>query len=833
MNDDATRSPSFDEVFARAMPGNGEARQGTEPYDYQRRIAAEGFPELIEVTTGCGKTAVVISWLYRIRFHPDVTVRAATPRRLILVLPTRALTEQTEASVHAWLSNLALADEIGLHVIMGGRIDRKAAQEWRTNFHRPTIVICTIDMMVSRALLRGYGVPRGSYAIDFALVTNGAQIVVDEIQLMPQGTATLRQLSAFQEQYSTAEPSGLTVMSATVDSRILHTVDRPFDAASTQVIGLSPADREGTLRRRLEGTRTIRRLPDTADARDFAAAIAERHVKGTLTLVVVNTVDRAVDTYKRLKSAVPGVELLLIHSRFRGVERRRHMGRLVELANPKGVGGIVVATQAIEAGVDIDARTLVTEAAPWASIVQRAGRCNRAGKLVQGDAVIWWSSPAQPQPYAAPEVTASGEVLSRLEGMALTSEGLRDAGADIPDPDLRLRILRRRDFDQFFDTTPDLSGSDLDVQPFIRAEPDLDLQLAWVPPGWVTVDRGRGTAAYPPEALRCPVSPTKAREFLKRDHVTAWVVVPGSDAWMPARNRPLKPQDVVLVLDISGGYDEELGFSPTSRSPVDVAALATLTVDQVPESATAAQEPGATSPLGVWYPLDAHLADARAQARALVESLDPPGIDPDLRRVAIAAAYLHDVGKAHPDWQSALVDAHPGDLPETEGLWAKSPGRGRLRFMRVLPERGVAAREGFRHELVSVFMLSTRMAAEMLDRLDVPRRWHALVRYLVAAHHGYLRVSARDPRWDGRDGRGILGCFDGDTTPSLALAEGDLPMADVDLGIFEAGRSDSWTDLALDALEELGPFRLAYLETLVRMADWRASAGLALPGGMP
>lgn len=37
----------------------------------------------------------------------------------------------------------------------------------------------------------------------------------------------------------------------------------------------------------------------------------------------------------------------------------------------------VVATQAVEAGVDVSARVLITELAPWSSLVQRFGRCNR------------------------------------------------------------------------------------------------------------------------------------------------------------------------------------------------------------------------------------------------------------------------------------------------------------------------------------------------------------------------------------------------------------------------------------------------------------------------
>ena len=40
----------------------------------------------------------------------------------------------------------------------------------------------------------------------------------------------------------------------------------------------------------------------------------------------------------------------------------------------------MVATQVVEAGVDISSRVLVTETAPFFAIVQRLGRCNPAGE---------------------------------------------------------------------------------------------------------------------------------------------------------------------------------------------------------------------------------------------------------------------------------------------------------------------------------------------------------------------------------------------------------------------------------------------------------------------
>src|SRR5260370_24370632 len=86
--------------------------------------------------------------------------------------------------------------------------------QWRLDMHKPAIVVGTVDSLVSEALNRGYGIARATYPIDFALVTNGAHWVIDEIQLCPESTTTLRQLATFAKTPGTAQPFGLTCMSA-------------------------------------------------------------------------------------------------------------------------------------------------------------------------------------------------------------------------------------------------------------------------------------------------------------------------------------------------------------------------------------------------------------------------------------------------------------------------------------------------------------------------------------------------------------------------------------------------------------------------------------------
>ena len=202
----------------------------------------------------------------------------------------------------------------------------------------------------------------------------------DEIQLMDVATPNTRQLQSFRDTFGTALPTSSTWMSATIDDRLLRTVDRP-DVGST--IQLADSDLQGPLQRRLDAVRTVSEviLPDRKREQTPASELVARHKPGTLTLAVFNTVDRAVTTWKSLKKLAPDAEVVLLHSRFRPMDRAQHT--ITALSPPGPAGKILVSTQVLEAGIDLSAALLFTEAAPWPSIVQRAGRCNRdgAGKM--------------------------------------------------------------------------------------------------------------------------------------------------------------------------------------------------------------------------------------------------------------------------------------------------------------------------------------------------------------------------------------------------------------------------------------------------------------------
>lgn len=166
-------------------------------------------------------------------------------------------------------------------------------------------------------------------------------------------------------------------MSATVPESLLDTVDNPAPGPD-EIVAIDPAERTGELAERLDAARSVRRLgAERGDYLAVARAVADLHRPGTLTLAVLNTVMAAREVHKVLRGG--SVPCILLHSRFRAGERTELVQRISE--PPGEAGQIVVATQVVEAGIDLNAAVLVTEAARWPSVVQRAGRCNRTGRI--------------------------------------------------------------------------------------------------------------------------------------------------------------------------------------------------------------------------------------------------------------------------------------------------------------------------------------------------------------------------------------------------------------------------------------------------------------------
>lgn len=778
---------AFDDFFERAT--------GKRPYPYQKKLAESPVASrIISVPTGAGKTAaVILAWLYQRYRAPETT-----PRRLVYCLPMRVLVEQTRDLASQWVSRI---DKIwpqvgaGVYTLMGAEVE----EGWEVFPERPAILVGTQDMLLSRALNRGYAMSRYKWPVHFGLLNNDCLWVCDEIQLMGSGLGTTTQLQAWREQFGLVGPAHTWWMSATMDRSWLGTVDFAARAADLDLLTLGPADLNDRLRKRYTAAKPLNRLDESKESK-LALRILDEHRPGTLTLAVLNTVDRAQRLFEEItkagrKKRGPTAEVVLVHSRFRPADRVAIMD---SIQAPAGADGrIVVATQVVEAGVDLSARTLFTDLAPWSSIVQRVGRCNRAGEY-SGEAAarVFWIDVGEKQakPYDPQDLAETRERLAALNDVSIPNlEGAGVVGAA-----KLASVIRKKDLLDLFDTTPDLSGADVDVSRFIRDGDDLDVQVFWRE--FSTGDRPDPKWSPRREEL-CPVPCYAVAEFLGNSDRTAyrWDALEGR--WSRAFAASVRPGEVYLVACRDGGYSQQTGWNSKLTEPVaEIPA---------PEHELESYDSDKTS-CGAWLTVAQHTDGVVVQVEELIAALK---LDDAKAGVLAHAARWHDRGKGHPVFQAAL----PEDAVHPKGSWAKAPGS----FRRY-------RRPHFRHELASALAI-------LQERLGViPEECRDLVAYLVAAHHGRIRLSIRSmpnemPHPTGkRFARGIW--EDEDVLAELDLGGGvtaeqvQLSLAPMEMGA--EGGCRSWAERILQFRDEppIGPFRLAYLESLLRAADRRASA---------
>jgi len=868
-------------LFATVYPGR-------EPYPYQAALAERNdLPTLVDIPTGVGKTAALIGgWIYRRRFHKD-SVRRKTPRRLIYCLPMRVLAEQTCQEAVRWLDRLNMlagaarwndndstrslleydADpgatspvsgfaaehgdtghRIAVHLLMGGT----EPGQWDAYPERDAIVIGTLEMLLSRALNRGYGMSRYRWPMHFSMLNNDCLWVMDETQLMGVGLTTAAQLQGFRSALGSYGDTHSIWMSATLHTGGLATVNHPEPDDGWDRLGLTDEDRSlAAVQKLIEAAKPCEPaagalMPDGEKqgyAGDLAAEIVQSHRPGTLTLAVFNNVVRAQSVFraieKRLEKHETPPEVFLIHSRFRKCDRDERQRTALDegLLATDGPGRIVIATQAIEAGVDISATTLFTELAPWSSLVQRFGRCNRRGTCGtdgRPKAQVRWididTSDAKKSKLLALPYPIEELDVARQHIAALVDVGPKSLEAIAHQPQQPIvHTIRRKDLLELWDTTPDLAGNDLDVSRYIRDADDTDLQVYWrewdkkankgVPPD---PRNDVGELVFPAASREelCAVSIAWARDFLKslKDN-SAWRWDPLESAWRKTPGNDVRPGMVLLLHADASGYDARLGWTGEKKSPVEPVEPQHQTKPEAMTDEALGEEP---------LLLTEHLQAVAAAAKRLREKFAGPQDEIPWQAIATAAKW-HDVGKAHPAFQNAMRDFVPVAQrdPDAAQLWGKSGGKGALRYRVVESDDAGNARDcerrGFRHELASAL-------AWIDQRGDQPDA--DLIAFLIAAHHGKVRGSIRSlpnenrpPQPNAKFARGV---WEGDEIPHVEFGDGHSSgSVKVDLALMELGEREpgrpSWLARLLSLRDKYGPFRLAYLETLVRIADWRGS----------
>lgn len=365
-----------------------------EPFPWQRRLMKRvldrGWPDVIDLPTGAGKTAVLDIAVFAMAARPDIS-----PRRIVFVIDRRIVVDQVHAramlirdhiqkgktatlqAIQERLQRLTDGKPLGVAALQGGiPLDN----EWTQRPDQPWVIVSTVDQFGSRLLFRGYGVSQSMRPIHAGLAGNDCLVILDEVHLSVPFAQTLAQVGKLGHK-SMKRRFTVVEMSATPSNPGAErfTLDRVEDI-----------ERCEEMRRRVTAKKEAQlcQVKDqdaipAAALKIIGSATGGGDAKDISSIgVVVNTVRTARETHRILVEN--GYSAHLITGRMRPLDRKSAMEDIESIVDPDSEsrpGGltVVVSTQAIEVGADISFDALITECAAADSLRQRFGRLDRRG----------------------------------------------------------------------------------------------------------------------------------------------------------------------------------------------------------------------------------------------------------------------------------------------------------------------------------------------------------------------------------------------------------------------------------------------------------------------
>ena len=398
--------------FFEAVHGGGK-RPFSWQEDLLRHLVNTGtWPEQIVAPTGAGKSSVVEMHVFAVALFA-VGAAERVPRRLAVVVNRRALTDShaaRAARIRCLLEEAPADDSILSRVrdaLVGLRVFeaedraplvtatmRGAAATDRAWLNAPEAcaVLCmTPAMWASSLLFRSYGASRLARPRLAGMLALDTAVVVDEAHLSRQILVTARRVGqlcvpsaqrlgipTLQTVEMTATPSGdatdiigVTTESLAHDVRLAARVRAP---KSPRYVETTEWPINGKMTKAYRDEFVSRVLAAVEDARELLP-------DGPRTVgCVLNRVDSAVQVAKALDEQGLNCRLWVGRMRPWNLERmRREEPGLFDVSGAQGVD-VLVATQTIEVGVDLDLTHMVTELASASALAQRAGRVNRLGR---------------------------------------------------------------------------------------------------------------------------------------------------------------------------------------------------------------------------------------------------------------------------------------------------------------------------------------------------------------------------------------------------------------------------------------------------------------------
>ena len=478
------------------------------------------WPERINAPTGSGKSSVVDIHLFA---NALAAVGAAprVPRRLCVTVGRRALVDSQADRAREILRrmNEALADESGEPDIL--RRVAEALQSFQTrnddqriapfevghirgelsNRDLPVtdisacaIIAATPDMYGSRALFRGYGSTKAARPRETALLTMDTVMVLDEAHMNRQLLHTTQRIAELQKREvnlgvptlqvveTTATPSTEDSGSTTLGVDF-EALDSPNDEKlrdrvySHKELMLHPIDKwDGKPGNSPTVNAAVDAIKKFLAHREAGESSEKAHTIGC----IVNHVRTAIAIKEALvknKVIEKEEEVQLLVGRMRPYDLQKLQKKHRKLFTTEGDKSVkvVVATQTLEVGIDVDFADLVTELAPASSLAQRFGRVNRLGHRTDSKVVV--IEPASSDlvkkdapPYKAVDLSNAYGWLEALNGAENPSVNPAAMVKNPPVQSSPERLLYQRP------EWPDLlEFSRTDENPY--DEPDLDLWL--------------------------------------------------------------------------------------------------------------------------------------------------------------------------------------------------------------------------------------------------------------------------------------------------------------------------------------------------------------------
>ena len=345
------------------------------------RVVSDDCAVLLKSPTGSGKTEAVVA--------PSL----AKGRRLFMIFPARSLVEDQIGRLESLFTRQSKEGKrLSLVVDTGGRSERRVfehgkeatAQQFnsRRHLYDGDVIVTTLDKFLYRFF--GFGEEQKSYIFPFRIFHGLRRnlFVFDEAHAY-EDTAFTNFVRLIKALYTAN--LDLVVMTATMPADYAKELDflaKPLDFVDERRTELGDWQRQRDSQS--DFTKTLRYVSLRGKTTIGDAIVKQaktRRAENQRLIVTVETVEDAVTVWEQLGKP------LLYHGRLDG-EQRRKVYKDLKQREEKNTDYTLVTTSAIEVGCDLNANCLITEICNPASLIQRAGRCNRRGDCRNSEIVV-------------------------------------------------------------------------------------------------------------------------------------------------------------------------------------------------------------------------------------------------------------------------------------------------------------------------------------------------------------------------------------------------------------------------------------------------------------